>query len=206
MPVGRSPCGNSRQRPYFPRRLRSLRPCAAKPGFRKFGLGAAPDEWTALTDHLTEAGFTLDELSAAGLTVAFFSISSKGNVIVRATDDYIPRMIELAGGTYVFQDLFNESGNNASVRLSMEDFYQTAKDADYLIYNATIENPVRSISELCGRSALLTDFKAVQNGNVWQVERSLYQSPDIAAQMITDLHRMLTGENTSGMVFLKQLD
>ena len=36
---------------------------------RKFGLGAAPDEWTALTDHLTEAGFTLDELSAAGLTV-----------------------------------------------------------------------------------------------------------------------------------------
>ena len=36
---------------------------------RKFGLGAAPDDWTALTDHLTEAGFTLDELSAAGLTI-----------------------------------------------------------------------------------------------------------------------------------------
>ncbi|MDO5476780.1 MAG: ABC transporter substrate-binding protein [Eubacteriales bacterium] len=177
-------------------------------------------EWVrlygVLTGHEKEAEAFFEEqakefaeaenYTAAGLTVAFFSISSKGNVIVRATDDYIPRMIELAGGTYVFQDLFNESGNNASVRLSMEDFYQTAKDADYLIYNATIENPVRSISELCGRSALLTDFKAVQNGNVWQVERSLYQSPDIAAQMITDLHRMLTGENTSGMVFLKQLD
>lgn len=140
-----------------------------------------------------------------GLTVAFFSISSSGNVIVRATDDYIPRMIELAGGNYIFKDLLQKSGNSASVRLSMEDFYNTAKDADYLIYNATIENPVRSITELCGKSVLLADFKAVQDGNVWQVQRSLYQSPDIAAQMITDLRRMLTGENTSEMTFLEQL-
>ena len=138
-------------------------------------------EWVrlygVLTGHETEAEafFAEQEKEFAqaenykdtGLTVAFFSISSNGNVIVRATDDYIPRI--------------------------------------YLIYNATIENPVRSISELCGKSALLTDFKAVQEGHVWQVQRSLYQSPDIAAQMITDLHRMLTGENTSEMTFLEQL-
>ena len=36
---------------------------------RKFGLGAAPDQWTALTDHLLAAGFTLEELSSVGLTV-----------------------------------------------------------------------------------------------------------------------------------------
>ena len=139
------------------------------------------------------------------MTVAFFSISSGGNVIVRATDDYIPRMIELAGGNYIFKDLLNQSGNSASVRLSMEDFYNTAKDADFLIYNATIENPVKNIDQLCGRSALLADFKAVQEGNVWQVQRSLYQSPDIAAMMITDLHRMLTGKDTEEMTFLEQL-
>ena len=176
-------------------------------------------EWVrlygVLTGHETEAEafFAEQEKEFAqaenykdtGLTVAFFSISSNGNVIVRATDDYIPRMIELAGGHYIFNDLLQKSGNSASVRLSMEDFYNTAKDADFLIYNATIENPVRSISELCGKSALLTDFKAVQEGHVWQVQRSLYQSPDIAAQMITDLHRMLTGENTSEMTFLEQL-
>ena len=145
------------------------------------------------------------EYTDTGLTVAFFSISSGGNVIVRATDDYIPRMIELAGGNYIFKDLLNESGNSASVRLSMEDFYNTAKDADFLIYNATIENPVKNIDQLCGRSALLTDFKAVQEGNVWQVQRSLYQSPDIAAMMITDLRRMLTGKDTENMTFLEQL-
>ena len=36
---------------------------------RKFGLGAAPDQWTALTDHLVAAGYTLDELASVGLTV-----------------------------------------------------------------------------------------------------------------------------------------
>lgn len=140
-----------------------------------------------------------------GLTVAFFSISSSGNVIVRATEDYIPRMIRLAGGEYIFKDLVPESGYNSSVRLSMEEFYNTAQDADFLIYNATIESPVQNIDELCAASSLLYDFKAVQEGNVWQVEKSLYQSPDIAALMITDLRRMLTGENTEEMTFLQQL-
>ena len=36
---------------------------------RKFGLGAAPDQWTSLTDHLLSAGYTLDELSSVGLTI-----------------------------------------------------------------------------------------------------------------------------------------
>ena len=111
-------------------------------------------------------------------------------------------MISLAGGSYAFRDLLSESGNSASVRLTMEDFYNTAKDADFLIYNATIDDPVRSLEDLCRRSSLLSEFRAVKNGNVWQVQKNLYQSPDIAAEMITDLHRMLTGEDTENMVFL----
>ena len=35
---------------------------------RKFGLGASPDTWTALSDHLMEKGWKLDELELAGLT------------------------------------------------------------------------------------------------------------------------------------------
>ena len=45
---------------------------------RKFGLGASADEWTALTDHLLGAGFTLDELSSAGLTVVKLSEDNSG--------------------------------------------------------------------------------------------------------------------------------
>ena len=36
---------------------------------RKFGLGAAPDQWSALTDTMLAEGFTRDELSSVGLTV-----------------------------------------------------------------------------------------------------------------------------------------
>ena len=36
---------------------------------RKFGLGAAPDRWDALTRHLTAQGYTEEELRLAGLTV-----------------------------------------------------------------------------------------------------------------------------------------
>ena len=36
---------------------------------RKFGLGAAPDQWSLLTDHLLASGYTLEELSSVGLTV-----------------------------------------------------------------------------------------------------------------------------------------
>ena len=36
---------------------------------RKFGLGAAPDQWSALTDHLIAAGYTTEELSSVGLTI-----------------------------------------------------------------------------------------------------------------------------------------
>ena len=144
-----------------------------------------------------------DSYTDTGKTTAFFSITSNGNVIVRAADDYIPKMISLAGGHYIFTDLTKGTGNSASVRLSMEDFYNTAKDADYLIYNATIEKPVGSIRELCSKFALLSEFKAVQEGHVWQVRNSLYQSPDIAARMITDLRRMLTEQNGTEMTFLE---
>lgn len=141
-----------------------------------------------------------------GSSVAFFSISSNGHVIVRAADDYVPCMIGIAGGTYAFKKLLNETGRSASVRLSMEEFYNTAKDADYLIYNAAIEKPVGSIKELCGLSPLLADFKAVRSGRVWQVRRNLYQSPDLTAQMIRDIHEMLTEKNDSGMVFLEKIN
>lgn len=147
-----------------------------------------------------------ESYTKTGSSVAFFSISANGHVIVRAADDYIPCMIGIAGGTYAFENLLNETGNSASVRLSMEDFYNTAKDADYLIYNAAIEKPVGSITELCGLSPLLADFKAVRSGRVWQVRRSLYQSPDLTAQMIGDIHEMLTEDKDSGMVFLEKIN
>ena len=46
---------------------------------RKFGLGAAPDQWSWLTERLIKDGFTLDDLSSVGLTVVKKAAAPSGN-------------------------------------------------------------------------------------------------------------------------------
>ena len=75
--------------------------------------------------------------------------------------------------------------------------------ADYLIYNATIDEPLDTIDELLARSSLLADFKAVREGNVWCTDKYLYQATDVIAGLITDIHNMLIGEEE--MTFLHRL-
>ena len=135
-------------------------------------------------------------------TVAFFYVSSDGTVVVRRSDDYIPKMIELAGGRYVFDDLTGDDSNTSAVKLTMEEFYAQAADADYLIYNSSIDNPINSVKDLEEKDALFSDFKAVKEGNVWCTGKYLYQATDIVGELITDMNLMLTGGDESKMTFL----
>ena len=135
-------------------------------------------------------------------TVAYFYVNTDGSIVVRKSEDYIPSMIEIAGGRYAFKNLKNVDSNAPSVKLTMEEFYATAVDADYLIYNASIDSPINSIADLTAKSELFADFKAVKNGNVWCTGKSLYQATDIVGNLITDINLMLTDGDESGMTFL----
>ena len=135
-------------------------------------------------------------------TVAFFYVSSDGTVVVRRSDDYIPKMIELSGGRYVFDDLTGDDSNTSAVKLTMEEFYAQAADADYLIYNSSIDNPINSVKDLEEKDTLFSDFKAVKEGNVWCTGKYLYQATDIVGELITDMNLMLTGGDESKMTFL----
>lgn len=134
--------------------------------------------------------------------VVFFYISTDGSAVVRKAEDYIPRMVEIAGGRYAFDGLDDTEGTGTTVNLSMEEFYATAVDADYLIYNASIDNPIESIDDLLGKSSLFADFKAVREGNVWCTGKYLYQATDIVGRLITDIHLMLTDGKEEEMTFL----
>ena len=87
----------------------------------------------------------------------------------------------------------------------MEDFYAAAVDADFLVYNGSIDAPLRRMEDLLGKSPLFADFRAVREGNVWTTDRSLYQAADATGELITDLNRMLRGE-TEGMRFLTRVE
>lgn len=139
-------------------------------------------------------------------TAAFFYISSNGYVNIRKPNDYIARMIELAGGRYIFTaDMLNIDDNSLStMNIQFETFYEIAKDADYLIYNSTIDGGIDTVDALIEKNSLLSDFKSVQNGNVWCTEMNMFQQTTGAADMITDINRILTG-NTDNISELKYL-
>ena len=140
-----------------------------------------------------------------GKTVAFFSINSNGSVTVRKSGDYVVKMIEMAGGEYAFKELGGDDSAISTMKLQMEEFYAVGKEADYLIYNSTIEDELYSMDELLGKNALLKDFKAVQNGNVWCTQKSLFQETTGFGTMISDIHRMLTEENVTQLTYMNRL-
>ena len=85
-------------------------------------------------------------------------------------------------------------------------FYATAVDADYLIYNGTIDGQINSISELEAKNELFSEFKAVKDGNVWYTGKNLYQATDTVGELIKDMHLMLTDGDASQMTFLEKME
>lgn len=148
----------------------------------------------------------LQDFPNTGKTIAFFYMNTDGSVVVRRPDDYIPAMIGIAGGRYALDDMEGlQKSARSSVSVTMEDFYMNASDADVLVYNASIEEPVHTVEDLLGKSSLFADFKAVQKGNVWCTDRYLYQATDRSGDLIRDLHRILTGQDTENLTFLKKV-
>ena len=129
-----------------------------------------------------------------GKTVAIFYISSTGRVVTRKSGDYVCKMIELAGGSYIFKDLGDDETKTATVTLEMESFYETAKDADIIIYNSTIADSLGSLEEFLRKNDLLKEFKAVQNGQVWCTERNMYQETTSLGEMIQCFHLIFTDD------------
>lgn len=150
----------------------------------------------------------LDSVTAnenTGKTVAFFYITSNGLVQVRQSNDYIPKMIELAGGRYIFDNLGDSESKRSTMNMQVEEFYDGAKDADYIIYNSTIDGGLSSVDELIDKCPVLADFKAVKDGNVWCTTNDMYQQSMSIGYMIKDIHSMLCDGDEDDMTYLFKL-
>lgn len=144
--------------------------------------------------------------ASTGKTAAFFYIGEGGYVNVRMPDDYIPKIISMAGGQYVPSDLDPDAGSS-TMNMEMEAFYEAAKDADYLIYSGTIEGELESLEQFLDKSSILKEFKAVQEGNVWCTGKKMFQETMGLGDLILDLNRMFTEEEPDPrqMVYLRHL-
>ena len=144
------------------------------------------------------------DFQQTGKTVAFFSVNSTGQVVVRRPGDYISKSIAIAGGSYAFPDL-DDSGTLSTLKMSMEEFYKTAVKVDYLIYNGTIEEPLSSIDDLIQLDSTFADYKAVKEGHVYTCDKDMYQATDKIASMIHDFHILVSGGDEQGLVFLTKV-
>ena len=68
-------------------------------------------------------------------------------------------------------------------------------DADYIIYNSTIEGELSSMQDLLAKSPLLEKFKAVKEGHVYCTTKNLYQSTMELGTITSDIRKMLTGDD-----------
>ena len=177
----------------------------------QFSVSYAGEDYTRLTigddqTFLVVAGDApvLDQ-EPTGQTVAFFYITTSGAVNVRKSGDYIAKAIRMAGGEYVSFDESGEENALSTMTIQMESFYDTALDADVLIYNSTIDGGITSIDELLAKSPLFADFKAVQTGNVWCITKNFYQESLALGDMILDVHAVLNNPDAADLRFLKKL-
>ena len=163
-------------------------------------------EWIRLYGVLFDAEETAEQLfqeqvqqldtvltgQSIGKSAAFFYITSNGAVNVRKPGDYVAKMIELAGGSYVPKTADTDENALSTMNMQMETFYAEAKEADCLIYNSTIEGELQTMDELLQKSPLLKDFKAVKSGNVWCTGKNMFQETMGLGDMILDLHAVLS--------------
>lgn len=148
---------------------------------------------------------SLDDFQNTEKTVAFFYVNDNGVVVTRKSDDYLPAMIELAGGRYCFENLGDPEKATSGVNMTMEEFYANTKDVDYLIYNASIADPLESVDDLIAINALFADYKAVKEGHVWTTGKSLHQATDALGGMILDINQMLTDDSAEELTYMKHL-
>ena len=163
------------------------------------------DAACAYYDDLIAALAPVLDQEPTGQTVAFFYITTSGAVNVRKSGDYIAKAIRMAGGEYVSFDESGEENALSTMTIQMESFYDTALDADVLIYNSTIDGGITSIDELLAKSPLFADFKAVQTGNVWCITKNFYQESLALGDMILDVHAVLNDKDAGDLRFLRKL-
>jgi len=176
--------------------------------------GLLTGDYSSAEQLFNEKTKAFEELSVSDIpddkrkNAAFFYITSSGYVSIRKPGDYVSKMIELAGGRYIFtaDDLNIDDNALSTMNIQTETFYDIAHDADILIYNSTVDGELQSIDQLIEKSSILADFKAVREGNVWCTGQNMFQQTTGAADMICDLNSVFTGNSNTKLTFLHRLE
>lgn len=172
---------------------------------RLYGLLTGKEEADQIFQENMNALSDVLAMKPSGKTAAFFYVTNSGSVNVRKNGDYIAKMIDIAGGTYVPENAGTGENALSTMNMDFESFYAAAKDADVLIYNSTIDGELTTIDELCAKNQLFADFKAVKEDNVWCTGKNMFQETMGLGDMIRDMNAVFSGNREYAFTYLHQL-
>ena len=150
----------------------------------------AEEVFNKQAEYVTE----LEKMEKTGKTVAMFYITSKGVLYARNADDYMAKMIALAGGEYALSDV--GVGETGTAKMELEAFYDKAKDADYIIYIWSMGGKPENMAAFKERAAILEDLKAVKDHQVWCTTPDYFQIQNTIGSMINDIRLMLEADDS----------
>lgn len=120
-------------------------------------------------------------LSSQYTTVIWGSIFM-GTCYVSNGDSYVARMIDMAGGEYVFKDL---PGSDTS-SINLEELYARGKNSAVFIYASTPPY-INSIKEIVDNNPVLADLPPIASGTVYCMQPWYFQISDKPDEIIQDL-------------------
>lgn len=154
----------------------------------------------------TQAAY-IDEIAKGentGKTAAIFYITSNGALYARNADDYMAKMVDLAGGRYALPDV--GVGESGTAKMELEAFYDGAKDADAIIYIWSLGGKPETLEDFLSRADILSEMKAVREGNVWCTTPDFFQIQDTIGSMVNDIHLMLQADKSvDALTYLRRL-
>lgn len=108
-----------------------------------------------------------------------------GMMSMTEADSWEGSMMQEVKANNLFADIY--TGNN---KLTIEEVYARAYDADLMIYGST-PNYTANKKEMLENVPQFEDLKLVQDGNIWQIAKSFYQSNHMTDVMAKDLAAIL---------------
>lgn len=107
----------------------------------------------------------------------------QGKAYVPGADSYIAKMIAMAGGDY----LFNNITGTGSSPITLEEYYAKGKEADIYIDGTMSNLGQNSIAGIIAQGKVLADLPTIKGGKVWGFQPWYYQSLDKTDEIIGDL-------------------
>jgi iron complex transport system substrate-binding protein len=121
--------------------------------------------------HLAELSRVASEIPEEKKPLVAFAHVFKGSVYVQGGESTTAQELEKAGGRYFLKNL----RGNVNMRISMEEFFTQAKDADILMYNSMI-NLTPDKKTLAEEVPLIAEFKSFKNDRIYVLSKGYYMN------------------------------